>query len=145
MAERPHQFYEGMFLFPQAATSDLGQVVSHLNELFERAQAELIAMKKWDERKLAYEIKKHRRGLYILTYFTAPPASMAQLERDANLSDHILRFMVLRADHLTQEEMQSHDERQALADEAAMKREEQSESAPKGEPVGASESSEQSA
>jgi small subunit ribosomal protein S6 len=146
MAEKPHQAYEGMFLFPQAATSNLGEVVDHLNSIFDRAKAEVIAMKKWDERKLAYEIGKHRRGLYILTYFSAPGESMAQLERDANLSDHILRFMVIRADHLTDEEMRSQDERQALADEAAMRREEAAsqESGPAdegGEPVAAAESS----
>ncbi|MEC9374325.1 MAG: 30S ribosomal protein S6 [Planctomycetota bacterium] len=135
MAKQKSFAYEGMFLFGQAAGAELDRLVSHLNDLLARAEADLIAMKKWDERRLAYEIRKNKRGIYILAYFNADPTRIAGLERDCNLSEDILRFMIIRADHLTLEEMQSADDRQALADEAALRRERADSNEP--EPVGA--------
>jgi len=131
MAEEKKAYYEGMFLFGQAATADLGQVVEHIKEVLGRGDAEIVAMKKWDERRLAYEIKKHKRGLYILAYFKVAADALPKIERSCNLSEMIVRFMIIRADHLTLEEMQAADGQQELADEAAM-RKEQGESGDEG-------------
>jgi small subunit ribosomal protein S6 len=62
-------------------------------------------LKKWDERKLAYEINKQKRGTYVIAFFKAPGSAVAALERDVNLSEQVLRVLVTRADHLNQEEM----------------------------------------
>ncbi|MEX2220094.1 MAG: 30S ribosomal protein S6 [Phycisphaerales bacterium] len=113
--------YEAMFLIGQAAAADLASAVEHIKEVLSRAHAEVIAMSKWDERRLAYEIKKQKRGLYILTYFTAPNTSLKQIERDCNLSEKVLRVLILRADHYTMDEMQAKDGREALDTEAKMR------------------------
>ncbi|TVQ31389.1 MAG: 30S ribosomal protein S6 [Phycisphaeraceae bacterium] len=123
MAETKKNYYEGMFLFGQSAAADLGGTVEHLTGILDRAQAEIVAMSKWDDRRLAFEIKKHKRGIYILVYFECDARNLAKIERDCNLSDHVLRSMVLRADHLTLEEMQASDSRQSLTDEAALRAE----------------------
>lgn len=123
MATDKKMHYEAMFLFGQAATSDLAQTVDHIKEVLARGDAEIVAMKKWEERRFAYEIKKHKRGLYILVYFECDPASVPVIERAANLSESILRFMIIKADHLTLEEMKAADGQQELADEAAMRHE----------------------
>ena len=115
--------YEALFLFPQGAGSDIHNVLMTLNTIFERSSAELVALTKWDERKLAYEINKNKRGIYFLAYIKSDPANMAGFERDCNLSEDIIRFMVTRADHLTLEEMQAHDNRQRLQDEARLRAE----------------------
>lgn len=113
--------YEAMFLVGQAAAADLAGVVEHIKEVLARGHAEIIAMKKWDERRLAYEIKKQKRGLYILVYFKAPGGSLAHIERDCNLSEKLLRVLILRADHLTEDEMRAHDAREALDTEARLR------------------------
>ena len=113
--------YEGMFLLEQTASADLGGAVSHLRDLFTRASADVIAMSKWDDRRFAYEIKKQKRGTYILAYFSCQTDKLVGLERDCNLSETVLRAMIVTADHLTEEEMKSTDGQQALADEAAMR------------------------
>ena len=64
--------YEGMFLFPQIASSDLKAAQEHVEYLIGRGEGEIISLAKWDERRLAYEIKGNRRGLYFLTYFKRP-------------------------------------------------------------------------
>lgn len=113
--------YEAMFLISQGVAADLAGAVSHINGLLARAKADVLAMRKWDERRLAYEIKGQKRGVFILTYFKAPADAITGLERDCNLSEQVLRVMILRADHLSEEEMRAADGRQQLADEASLR------------------------
>jgi small subunit ribosomal protein S6 len=115
--------YEGMFLVSQAAAAQFGDTLTHINELFDRAGATVLAMKKWDERRLAYEIDKQKRGVYILAYFSCPTDMVAKLERDVQISQKLLRLLVIKADHLTDEEIAVHDERRALQDEAKLRAE----------------------
>ena len=123
MAEKRINKYEGFFLFPQAALADLGGAVEHLTNLLNRAEADVLALAKWDERRLAFDIDGNKRGLYLLAYFKAPASNMADFERDCNLSEHVLRSIVLRADHLTEDEMKGYDARQALDVEIVLRRE----------------------
>jgi len=104
--------YEGLFLFPQAAVSDLKGASDHVLELLNRAGAEIISFKKWDERRLAYEVKSNKRGLYFLAYFKAKGSKMQTLERDSNLSEKLLRAMITRADHMKPEMMEASEGRQ---------------------------------
>ena len=54
----------------------------------------------WGKRRLAYEIKKHNEGIYVVMNFTATPEATAELERQLSLSEAVLRTKVLRADEL---------------------------------------------
>lgn len=127
--------YEVMFLIGQAQASDLSGVIEHINDILGRAGAEVLAMRKWDERRLAYEIKKQKRGLYILAYIKAPARMMQQFERDCNLSERILRVMALRADHLTEDEMRAADARDDLSAEARLRATRPEEAGMEPEPV----------
>ncbi|MGD1914769.1 MAG: 30S ribosomal protein S6 [Phycisphaerales bacterium] len=119
--------YEAMFLVGQSSAADLGAVITHIDELLGRCEAKLVSMAKWDERRLAFEIEKQKRGLYILTYFEAPAQKISQLDRDCQMSETIMRLLVTRADHLTMEEMQAADGREALMSEAKLRAEKASE------------------
>lgn len=113
--------FEVMFLVSQAAAAQFGSMLEHLNEIFARAGAEVVAMKKWDDRRLAYEIDKQKRGVYILAYVNCPVDQVSRIERDAQISDRVLRVLITKAAHLSPEEIAANDERQALADEAKMR------------------------
>ena len=113
--------YEGLFLFPQTAAGDLQPAVDHLKEILARAEVKIISLRKWDERRLAFEIKRNRRGLYFLVYFEAPPNAIAHIERGCNLSEQVLRSMVIRAEHLTREQMEAADGQSELADEIKLR------------------------
>jgi small subunit ribosomal protein S6 len=115
--------YEAMFLFPQSAVSNLQGAVDHVREILARADAEVLSLFKWDERRLAFEIAGNKRGLYLLAYFKAPAAKLADIERACNLSEQLLRAMITRADHLTQEQMELKEREQALHDEIRLRRE----------------------
>ncbi len=96
--------YEGMFLFDPAAAAEWSNVEAEINRLIERAGGKLVACRRWDERRLAYEIRGRKRGCYVLTYFRAPGDRIGSLERDAQLSEQILRCLILRVDHMTTDE-----------------------------------------
>jgi len=116
--------YEGMFLFPQSASADLGGAVDHVKSILARSEAEIVSLVKWDERRLAYDIKGNKRGIYLLAYFKAPAANLARIERDCNLSEQLLRSMVLRAEHVAAEVMENAEGQQRLADELKLRSEE---------------------
>lgn len=99
--------YEGMFLFDPAVAVEWSNVEAEVNRLISRAEGELIACKRWDERRLAYEIRGRKRACYVLTFFRAPGDRIAGIERDVQLSESVLRCLVLRADHMTDEEMKA--------------------------------------
>jgi small subunit ribosomal protein S6 len=87
--------YEAMFVFEPTSGSNWQHVEEEIQRLMTRADAELIRMKKWDERRLAYEVNGIKRGVYVLTFFMAPTDKIVGLERDVQLSEEILRVLVL--------------------------------------------------
>jgi len=97
--------YEAMFLFDNTAAHQWSEMEAEVRRLCGRINANLLVCLKFDERKLAYEIKGRKRGTYVLTYFEADPARIAELERDARLSELILRTLVLRADGISEERL----------------------------------------
>lgn len=105
MAETKQGTYEAMFLFGAAAASDLDASIQLCRELIERNGGQIIVLKKWDERKLAYEIKGNKRGVYIIAYYRGPGASVAAIDREVNLGETILRVLITRAEHLTEQQM----------------------------------------
>lgn len=100
--------YEGLFLFNiQQIGGDLDAALTELKEVLGRAEAEVVTLGRWDERKLAYPIGNQKRGLYLLTYFRARGSQIANIERDVNLSENMLRAMIIKADHIGEAEMEA--------------------------------------
>ena len=99
--------YEGMFILnQQAVAADFAGCVEFVREVFRRAEAEVLVLRKWDERKLAYPIKGQKRGIYILVYFRSRGVQIANIERDCNLSEQVIRAMITRADHIGETEIE---------------------------------------
>ena len=114
MAKTNTYTYEGLFLFGTAATVDVDGSVKQIGELVERHGGEILLLRKWDERKLAYEIKKNKRGLYVLCFFKAPGAAVDKITREINLSEQILRVLITDASHLTLDEMKAMEPQQPV-------------------------------
>lgn len=119
MSENLTHTYEGLFLFPQSAGTDLGAAAEHVQELLTKSGANIVSFSKWEERRLAYEIKGNKRGVYFLSYFTIPANQMADLDRACGLSEELLRFLITRADQIDAMEVESTEGREALKEEIA--------------------------
>jgi small subunit ribosomal protein S6 len=53
----------------------------------------------WGRRTLAYPIKNHREGTYVLLNAQMNPASLDELERTLKLSEEIIRYMLVKAEN----------------------------------------------
>ena len=101
------RLYEAMFLVDSAqAASDWNVVITSIEKILKKAEREIVSIRKWDERKLAYEIKGHSRGTYILCYFRANGEKIQDIERDVQLSERVMRVLILSADHMAQEDIE---------------------------------------
>lgn len=98
--------YEAMFLFDPTFGASFENCESVIRRLMDRADAEIVFCRKWDERRLAYKIKGRKRGVYVLVYFKAPAEKVGSIERDAQITEEILRLLILRADGVTPEAME---------------------------------------
>jgi small subunit ribosomal protein S6 len=94
---------EAMFVMDPASAPNWPTAESEINRILQRAGAKVLGLKNWGERKLAYPIGQHKRGLYVLTYFESTPDKIAGIERDVQLSEQTVRVLVLRRDEMTPE------------------------------------------
>ena len=123
--------YEGLFLMGQSAGADLAGTLDHIKGLLDRAKAEVVALQKWDERKLAYPIGNMKRGLYVQALFRVEGKQLVKLERDCNLSEQVVRVMFTRGDHLGETEIAAMvDAGKTSAVEAKIKADDAAEEAP---------------
>ena len=100
------RLYEGLFLVDSAlAASQWNELMGAIRKILDRADADVVSLKKWDDRKLAYEIRGISRGTYILVYFHCDPLRIGAIERDVTLSEQILRVLILRTDRMSQDDI----------------------------------------
>jgi len=89
------RLYECMWLVDaNVGREDYNKVLGGLKEIVEKGGGSWINGDKWEERRLAYPIKKKKRGLYIINHFSAAPEAITKIDRNARLSDVVLRHMI---------------------------------------------------
>jgi len=111
--------YEGMFILDSGRYArDPGAVSQQISDLITQHGGEILAARLWDERKLAYPIKGHKKGVYWLTYFRMEGGHLIALERQCEITEDIIRKLVLRIDPRIADAMVQH----ALAGDAAPRR-----------------------
>ena len=96
--------YEHVFLARQDVTA---QQVEAMTEQFkgivEQRGGKVAKIEPWGVKSLAYRIKKNRKAHFTLMNISAPPAALAEMERQMGLNEDILRFMTIRVEELEQE------------------------------------------
>lgn len=122
MSDTTPVLYEALFLVSQTAlASDSEGTVAHVKEMLDRAEAETLDLRQWDERKLAYPVEGQKRGTFLIAYFKARPTQIANIERDCNLSEQVLRVMFVRADYMGEVELNLALEGKSFAAEESKK------------------------
>jgi small subunit ribosomal protein S6 len=102
-----NKLYEGMFLIDSAqAGSDWDGVIATIRTILEKAGATIDSIRKWDDRKLAYEIKGKSRGTYILCYFKVDGAKIQEIETSVRLSEKIVRVLILSTEQQSPEDIE---------------------------------------
>ena len=89
--------YECMFIFnANAYARNPAAAQKAVEELLESADGEILASRLWNEQKLAFPIKGHRKGAYWLTYARIESSRLAKLNRSTQLNDSILRHLFVK-------------------------------------------------
>ena len=87
--------YESMVVFSTKAGEEaVNALVAKFKDMIE-ANATLTNVEEWGKRKLAYEINYESEGYYVLYTFEAKPDFPAEFERVLNITDGVLRSMVI--------------------------------------------------
>lgn len=90
------RLYEAMFIVDSAkAKEDYAKIEAECLGCLTRHGAEIVKTIKWDDRRLAYEINKIRRGTFILVHFNSEPGNIGKMERQCALNENILRVLIL--------------------------------------------------
>jgi len=92
-------YYEGMFILdsgkfaadPEAAGREVCGII-------EKVGGSVLTHRPWEDRKLAYQIGRYRKGLYYLTFFTAESTAVNDIRGIVKLNDNVVRHMVLAHD-----------------------------------------------
>jgi small subunit ribosomal protein S6 len=95
----PANVYECMFLLDtNKVANDVPAAVAQLHAVLEKNHAEILVSRPWDERRLAYPIGHHKKGLYYLIYIRSEGQNLHPIERDFALVEMIVRMLVLKID-----------------------------------------------
>ncbi|MHC4203862.1 MAG: 30S ribosomal protein S6 [Planctomycetota bacterium] len=101
------KLYEAMFLVDSAeAASDWDGINAAVKKILDRAQAEIVSIRKWDDRRLAYDIRGVSRGTYLLCYFRADGGQIQSIEKAVQLSEKIIRVLILSTEQMTQDDIE---------------------------------------
>jgi small subunit ribosomal protein S6 len=89
--------YESIFIAsPTLSEEEVNQTTELIQNVITSNGGEVVKVDKWGKRPLAYEIKKQREGYYVLLLFNADPKVLSELDRRYKLTDHILRYNIIK-------------------------------------------------
>ncbi|HJW86282.1 MAG TPA: 30S ribosomal protein S6 [Candidatus Brocadiaceae bacterium] len=93
--------YEALFIIDNArANTEWDAAIKHIQDILHKNGAEILKTEKWGEKKLAYKVKGHKRGTYLLVHFNAKSTAIPMLRRDFQLSDYIVRSLIVKDDKI---------------------------------------------
>lgn len=101
--------YECLLIFDSGRYSrDPSGVSGQFDRFVKEAGGEMLVSRIWEERKLAYPIRGQRKGTYWLNYFKIESDKIPALERECQLSESILRALILKVDPRIAEALVAH-------------------------------------
>ncbi len=98
--------YEAMFIIkPDLKDEEKSSVMKSIKEQISKHRGNVTQDQLWAERrKLAYDIfpigggTRFKEGMYYLVNFDSDPLAIATLKTNYSLNEHILRFLILKAE-----------------------------------------------
>ncbi len=78
--------------------------------MFSKHGGEIVSARRWQERRLSYPVNHQQRGTYLLVYFNIEPEMITPLRRDLELSDPVMRNLVLTCEQIPEDAHQPEEE-----------------------------------
>ncbi len=106
--------YECMILIDNdAVRAGWKDTKSTIAGLVQKHGGSVVTARRWAERRLAYPIRHKNRATYLLAYLDLVPSRIADLRRDLDISETCLRYLILEAETVPDEERKLSAEEEA--------------------------------
>ena len=89
--------YETIYILRPDVDADAAErVQARVAEALDRELGKLVKVESWGRRKLAYPIRKQRRGVYVYVKYAGGGGLVAEVERNLKLQDAVIKFMTVQ-------------------------------------------------
>ena len=93
--------YEHIFLARQDISSQQVEgLVDQFKAVIEEGGGKVAKVETWGLKSLTYRIRKNRKAHFTLLNLDAPPAAVAEMERQQRIHEDVLRTMTIKVDEL---------------------------------------------
>ncbi len=91
--------YEHIYLARQDVTAQQVEAMTEqMKAVIESKGGKIGKVEYWGVKSLAFRIKKNRKAHFTLINIDAPPAAIAEMERQMGINEDILRLLTLRVE-----------------------------------------------
>ena len=90
--------YESMFILPPIEDEKVKENIEKVKNFITEKKGEILEIKEWGKRKLAYEIEHFNDGYYYLMQFELDSNHISALENFYKLNENIIRFIIIKQD-----------------------------------------------
>ncbi len=90
--------YEIAILFDPGLEVDLAKATEKVEKIMTDNGGNITNVDNWGKRKLAYQIKKHDQAIYVFYTVELPGENVKKIEGIFNITDEIIRFLIVRPD-----------------------------------------------
>lgn len=91
--------YEHVFLARQdLAQAQVDALAESATKIVEAHNGKVVKTETWGLRSLAYRIAKNRKAHYVMLEIDAPGDTVAELERQSQINEDIIRYMTIKVD-----------------------------------------------
>ncbi len=101
MADKKLKNYEMMVALKPLLPDDLRKELhKEFMDMVQDDGGEVLDVDAWGKRYLAYKIKGHNEGYYLIYNFKVSPDKVAEIKRQMQLKQEILRFMIVEIENV---------------------------------------------
>ena len=90
-------FYENLIIInPSLSDAEIETAAEKIKDQIKNSGGELLKADAWGRKKLMYEVRKQKKGFYLLLIFKAPSMTIKKLEDYYKVFDPVIKQLVLR-------------------------------------------------
>ncbi len=91
--------YETIYILrPNTPNEGVAEVNTRIKGVIESMGGKVLKVDNWGKRRLAYEVAKERKGIYIYWLYLAKSGVVEEAERNLRLIDNVIRYLTVKVD-----------------------------------------------
>ncbi|HEY5936343.1 MAG TPA: 30S ribosomal protein S6 [Kofleriaceae bacterium] len=91
--------YETTYILrPNTPNEGVAEVNTRIRGIIEGMGGKVIKVDNWGKRRLAYEVAKERKGIYLYWQYLAQPGVVEETERNLRMLDSVIRYLTVKVD-----------------------------------------------